>query len=180
MKLKDARHIANNIASIISPLCNRIEIAGSIRREKEEVKDIELVVIPEFDFSSAQLPMAGIIDIRSTPVPLTDKKGWIDLIGEPLMNGSRYKKIKTKWNINLDLFIVLTSSKWGVQYVIRTGPASFSKKVVTQRYKGGLLPSDCVVKGGAVYRNEVLVPTPEEEDFFNLLEIDYIEPKRRR
>lgn len=51
--LQTARGIAEELLREMRPFCERAEIAGSIRREKSEVKDIELVVIPRHD---TQLP----------------------------------------------------------------------------------------------------------------------------
>ena len=41
MKLAKAKAIADKYVALLAPFCDRIEIAGSIRREKEEVGDIE-------------------------------------------------------------------------------------------------------------------------------------------
>ncbi len=45
MKLQDAKIIANKYIELLKPYTNRISVAGSIRREKPEVKDIEIVCI---------------------------------------------------------------------------------------------------------------------------------------
>lgn len=42
----DAVLIAEDLVRELAPLCERIEIAGSIRRMKYVVNDIDLVVIP--------------------------------------------------------------------------------------------------------------------------------------
>jgi len=42
----DARAAANKLVALIRDKCERVEVAGSIRRGKAEVKDAELVVIP--------------------------------------------------------------------------------------------------------------------------------------
>lgn len=47
MKHSTALVIAEKIKAQLAPHCDRIEIAGSIRRKKPEVKDIEIVVIPK-------------------------------------------------------------------------------------------------------------------------------------
>lgn len=43
-----ARHLADQIVAELTPFCERIEVAGSVRRRKETVKDIEVLVIPKF------------------------------------------------------------------------------------------------------------------------------------
>lgn len=47
MKYEDAILIAERVKAELEPHCERIEIAGSIRRKKPEVKDIEIVAIPK-------------------------------------------------------------------------------------------------------------------------------------
>ena len=46
MKLETAKEIANDFLKLIRPFCLRAEIAGSIRREKPEVKDVEICAVP--------------------------------------------------------------------------------------------------------------------------------------
>lgn len=47
MEHKRALLIATNLLNDLLPFCERAEIAGSVRRLKPEVKDIEIVVIPK-------------------------------------------------------------------------------------------------------------------------------------
>jgi DNA polymerase/3'-5' exonuclease PolX len=46
--------IAERTRAALAPYCDRIEIAGSIRRRNPSVKDIELVAIPR------QVPTGGV------------------------------------------------------------------------------------------------------------------------
>ena len=46
MILSTASNYADQIVEWLTPYCERIEIAGSIRRARPEVNDIDLVVIP--------------------------------------------------------------------------------------------------------------------------------------
>ena len=47
MNLPDARTRALALRELLAPACERIEVAGSIRRGKPEVKDAEIVAIPK-------------------------------------------------------------------------------------------------------------------------------------
>jgi DNA polymerase/3'-5' exonuclease PolX len=160
MELERARAIAEKLVEKLSPYCERIEIAGSIRREKAEVGDIEIVAIPN-DFADAMLlsvlPGASFVK-----------------------EGSRYKQIALPEGIDLDLFLVRPPAQWGVIFLLRTGPAEFSHQAVTRKcFFRGLLPSDCVVADGQVWRHGKLIPMPEEEDFLKLLGLPGLAPQER-
>jgi len=98
-----------------------------------------------------------------------------------LKNGPRYKQIALPDGINLDLFLVLQpAQQWGVLFAIRTGPADFSKWLVTPRKDGGALPSYCCVQDGVVRNGDTIMPMPEESDFFDFLGLGWIEPGQRQ
>ena len=46
MDLGEAQKIANEVVNQLSPYCDKVEIAGSIRRQKPTVNDIDIVLIP--------------------------------------------------------------------------------------------------------------------------------------
>lgn len=182
MDLKHARPLAERIVELLAPGCERIEIAGSVRRNKAEVKDIEIVCVPK-----PRKPQFGDKKIYATELDvvlenLSPVKA-IDLV--PIKGGPKYKQfsVRDQW-VNLDLFIVTPPAQWGVLFTIRTGPLEFSEWVVTQRFKGGPLPSNVYVKGGAAWRKDgtadpVMIETPEEQDFLDLCGLGWIEPSQR-
>ena len=47
MALERAQKVADAVVKHLSPYCQRIEIAGSIRRKKPWVNDVDLVLIPK-------------------------------------------------------------------------------------------------------------------------------------
>ncbi len=169
-----ARIFADKLCGRLSAGCERIEIAGSIRRGVSIVGDIEIVCIPHY-----QSDLLG-----------NNFGNWLDPILErwtaegsfqPVKSGHRYKQfLLTKSGIFLDLFIV-TPETWGIQYMIRTGPAEFSRKMVTQRHQGGYLPDGYRVSEGQVWpETGNAFPTPEEIDVFDLYGMDFIKPEDRR
>lgn len=72
MKLEQAQSIAEELRRELEPGCERIEIAGSIRRKKPEVKDIELCLIPKMLTlpNTGQLAMALESEERQFPAPV--------------------------------------------------------------------------------------------------------------
>jgi DNA polymerase (family 10) len=50
LDLKDAEKITNQVKTVVCSHCVKIEIAGSIRRQKPKVHDIDFVVVTKSDF----------------------------------------------------------------------------------------------------------------------------------
>jgi DNA polymerase/3'-5' exonuclease PolX len=160
MEIRKASMIASQYIDLIQPYTSRIEIAGSVRRRKPEVHDLELVAIVE--------------DLANLDFKLTWEHG-----ARLIKGGGKYRQYALREEINLDLFLVSPPAQWGVIMLIRTGPAEFSQMCVTQRNKGGLLPSFASVRDGAVWNPVNILPMPEEIDFLNFLELGWIDPWER-
>lgn len=169
LPLRDAAALALLMCERLKPYCRRIEIAGSIRRRKSEIGDIELVAMPYF---SDDLFGSSTGDHKLNGVD------W-ESFGRVVKNGNKYKQIELFEGVNLDLFIVTPPAQWGVLFLIRTGSAEFSHRFVTSKQAGGLLPSYLKVKDGAIWSRNHIVPTPEEKDVFDLAGVGWIEPERR-
>lgn len=190
MKHADAMNIAQGLVERLRPACTRIEIAGSIRRGKDDVKDIEIVAIP--DLTLVPRPRAEF----GKPIPKL-LKTQLDAIIEEMFqqnllkrekDGDKYKKLWLWQNVHVDLFLVTPPAEWGVQMMIRTGPADFSHWLVTRQRSGGAMPSLYRVQDGAVWLGATeeknpdpitKVSMPEEMDFFRFLGLDWIEPGER-
>lgn len=159
--------------NIIQPFCQRVKIAGSIRRQKPLVGDIEIVALPivrtEYNLFGEPGP----------PQSVLDDQNWAAL-GRVIKNGSRFKQIVFSNGLTLDLFIVMPPAQWGVIYAIRTGPADFSRWIVTPRKHGGVLPSDCRVRNGAVWRAGKIIPMPEEINFLEFIGLGWVAPEHRQ
>lgn len=170
LKISEARAIADKYIKLVEPYCERIEIAGSTRREKPFVGDIEIVAKP---LVYLERDMFG--NITGMEVA-TDK---MQPLGQVIKGGSKYKQYLLSEGICLDLFLVTPLAQWGIIFMLRTGSGEFNTRWVKKRNQGGLLPSDIVMQDGCFYRYGKLIPTPEEEDVFRVLGIDYIPPKER-
>lgn len=170
MPYSQALAIAQRIVEALRPYCERIEIAGSLRRKADYVGDIEIVCI-----SKTERPkdMFGL-DLTAAPTLTNDLAG---KLGRLIKGGDKYKQIDLG-EIMLDLFIT-TPECWGVIFAIRTGPADFSHWLVTPRKYGGPLPSYMHVADGRVWANSQALYTPEEANFFRLLDLPVIPPHER-
>ena len=75
---------------------------------------------------------------------------------------------------HIDLFIVMPPAHWGVIFAIRTGPAEFSKWLVSVRK-----PFLSFKDGQLIHHINGVLSTPEEKDVFNFLNIKYLTPHQR-
>jgi DNA polymerase/3'-5' exonuclease PolX len=160
MKLEIARQIAERVRSEMVPYCERVEIAGSIRRRKPEVRDIEIVAIPKpYDVGLFASGVALVVD------------RWTIVRGQL---PCRYTQRILPEGIALDLFFA-TPENWGLIYAIRTGSADYSRYVlargwVLNGYKG---------VDGMLTRDGVSVSVREEGELFRLAGVPWIEPEAR-
>lgn len=179
--LSIAKKYGTLVRKKFAPYClpGKCIIAGSTRRRKPEVKDIEIVCAP------APAKEAQFWAIREQ---LDRDEFWKHT--DYTKNGDRYfsreKLIDGGW-IKFDVFVVTPPSQWGVILALRTGPAEMNRRIMYELPAKGL---KCeagqlfrVSKRPGLFGDEedlILVPTPEEEDFFTALGMEYKEPWKRR
>ncbi|MFC4219003.1 hypothetical protein [Flagellimonas marina] len=160
MKLETALIIAQQVKAKLAPHCERIEIAGSIRRKRPEVKDIEIVAIPKpYDTGLFENGVASVVN------------KWVKVKGEL---PCKYTQRLLPDGIKLDLFFA-TKENWGLIFAIRTGSADFSHKVLATGWtKRGYSSKD-----GMLRQNFKTYPMREEKDVFNLIGLPYVSPEKR-
>lgn len=199
MQYKIAREIANGLLAKLTQHCINIDVAGSVRREKADVKDIELCVNPKVtqvkDLFGEVLGVQRLASFVSAV-----KKLGIILKGD--VREGRYVQIALPEGINLDLFIPQPTDYWR-QYIIRSGPSEYSHNVVAVAWlkkgycgtKDGLrLQEECYKKQIGTYgdgrpkfewicnsQTPTLPPQfSNEYDFFTWLQIHWMEPSKRQ
>jgi DNA polymerase/3'-5' exonuclease PolX len=176
MTLLQAEKLTEKVKEALSPGCERIQEAGSVRRHRPLVGDIEIVAIPKL---IPELPAQ--LSILGDPPQMVSA---LDILLEKLVkekphfrrgdkNGTLFKNFLIEYDddgseIGLDLFLT-TPEQWGYILALRTGPGEFNQAWVTQRRKGGLLPDEYSFSGGWLYKAGQRVPTPEEADIFRLI-----------
>jgi len=125
MELEKAKVIAENLKSLLTPVCEKIEVAGSIRRQKPEVGDIELLCIPRYvagvdqlDREIGALMIQGILGYR------------LNKLGSRVY-GPKNKLLRhVESGIGVDIFC--TDAKcWPVALVVRTGGKENNKRIAT-------------------------------------------------
>jgi DNA polymerase/3'-5' exonuclease PolX len=174
--LSEARIIADKILNHISPAMSRIEIAGSIRREKPVVGDIELVAI----VADQEKLIKMIGDIGQTIKP-----GVPGLVPWSPKPDAKYIRVRLNEEMNLDLFVARPEN-WGGLYLMRTGSAAGADGNAFNGFVPGIFSRFKKLSGGGrmtdvmpTMPDGTQLPVYEEQDFFDLLEMDFVPPVER-
>lgn len=164
--------IAQQVVAEIAPYCEREPvIAGSLRRKRPEIGDIEIVAVPKLhrDLFGEVWPANGGSEIDDW---LATKAIF------PIANGQKQKKFM--WGgVQIDLYLQPDPATWGVNLMIRTGSAEFSHWMVTPQRQGGACPDGLTFRDARIWHNGRALQTPNEDDVFNILGIVWIEPENR-
>ncbi len=174
--LAEATIVANRIAKHLSPAFDRVEVAGSIRRRKPIVGDVELVAIR----SDHEALMRLLADIGQTIKP--GVPGVVPWTPKP---DSKYVRVRLNEGMNLDLFLARPEN-WGGLFMMRTGSGAGPDGNAFNGFVPGVFGRFKRLSGGG--RMTDCMPTmptgeqlwvPEEQDFFDLLEMDFVPPEER-
>lgn len=181
-----AHRVASQLVGLLEDACERIEIAGSVRRQKATVHDLEIVAISrrgrapihglfettwvdvdELDEALDALRQSGTLTLR--PVLVERANGSQEI---QTRDGEAYKALSYQ-GVPVDLFIT-DAERWGAILALRTGPFDWNQRLVT----------DCKrhfrqLQDGRVLHLGRPVPTPEEADFFRAMGVPWVEPRDR-
>lgn len=189
MNYQQARQIAISICEKLQPDTSKINIAGSVRRGKPEVKDIEIICLP--NKISTDLFGGGTFTTCNGFAISVMELGRV-IKGKP---DGRYMQIALPEGVNLDLFMPEDYDYYR-QYAIRTGSADYSAKVIAGAWKakgwcgtseGLRLMAQCnrkdLPEGKTLWTPTANATRPpvweSEEEFFAWLGIPYLKPSQR-
>lgn len=171
-----ASRVADDLVCKLAPYCEKIQVVGSIRRERKMVGDVEILCIPrKIDVSNTMFndkpEFVNSVSFERVVDSMEKIKG-------NASTGKYFQRIHES-GIKIDIFTALPET-WGVQKMIRTGPADFSKQMVTDIKARGYRVAD----GGHLqkYVNQGKwenVPCYYEKDFFDITGMPNILPVAR-
>lgn len=177
-----AQVAAERVVGALAPHCDRIQVAGSLRRGEAQVGDIEIVCSPKIAADLFGEPMGECQLTRALVDLERDRRvRWraetFPPPKDPKAPRKFYPLVVLPEGIPLDVFAVRAPAQWGAILAIRTGPSDFSRRLVTDCQKRGLRCTEgrlVRIEGGAT------VPTPTEVDFLRECGWRWVEPKDRR
>jgi DNA polymerase/3'-5' exonuclease PolX len=186
MEHATALRYAEELITMLTPFCERIEVAGSLRRKKPLVSDIEIVTIPKTEKETVILDM------------FTSEEKTVDLMSKFILehpeifsmrlnkNGSEAYGDKNKLlyyhptpelKIPLDIFSAEPKNYTMVKF-IRTGSYKNNIIVAVEARRNGYKIEQ--FEGG--YKNltsEHIIHCDTEEEVYKFLGLDYIPPENR-
>jgi DNA polymerase/3'-5' exonuclease PolX len=187
VKLADAQKVAEGVALLFEPFCERIEIAGSIRRQRPECGDVDLVVIPKI---REHRDLLGNIDRRENLL-LTNLIQYVrdnarSVRWKPILRGGNVVtaceprpeaqcfSIEGR-HAQIDFFVA-TPATWATTLLTRTGSKEhniwISNRAIAKR--GKFLASE-----GLWFSGRGAIHPQSEAEFYELLGLPFIEPKLR-
>ena len=170
MELEKAKVIAEKIKALLESSCEKVVIAGSIRRRKPEVGDIEVLVIPKYvagvdmlDAKIHTLMQLAVLGLRR------NKRGSV-------VYGPQNKLLRhVQSGMAVDIFSS-TEANWGMALFIRTGPKEWNIRAMSRFRELGMMGH---AYGGVSAPDGSELSCPDEETVFGYLGWSYIPPGRR-
>ena len=171
MKLALAKGIAEELMARLETSCERIIIAGSIRRQRPYVGDIELLCIPKCNGFTNQL---------DRHVEALIKQGLFDFrrnkLGSKVYGPKNKLLLHVPTGIGVDIFST-TEECWAVSLVARTGGAETNKRIATTALKKGW-SWHAYGQGFTTPDGEIICHS--EQEVFKAVGLPYLEPWKRK
>lgn len=165
LELKVAEDIAINILTMVDGWCKKIEVVGSIRRQRKEVHDIDFVVLPYNLVHWRKIKETMLVWMDAKVVAAGDQI--MRFLVKPSPNSMKYVQVD---------FYGAKPETYGIYKLVRTGSMEHNiwlakhaiRKGMRLRYSVGLESADKDITVGAT-----------EEAIFDKLKLPFIEPKLR-
>lgn len=156
MELEDAKQIYADVEAIVGPYCEKIAVAGSVRRQRRFVNDIDIVAIPKMGTLRGTLPML------------------FDMVSSAL-NGPKMARLRYK-GAQIDIYYA-TEETWATMLLIRTGSKESNIRLCSiaqgRSWKLHANGDGLFDSGGQRIAGDT------EESIFRALGVAYLEPWER-
>jgi DNA polymerase (family 10) len=152
--IQKAKELSDEIVKRLEPYCQKIQVAGSIRREKPTVHDIDIVLIAD-DLECVCKELAGLGELRK--------------------DGQKIKCLEYK-DVSVDLYFA-TPQTWATLLLIRTGSKENNIRLCARAKTLGM---HLAASGDGLFDQEsVRIAGDTEESIFQELGLPYKEPQYR-
>lgn len=157
MTLAQAMAVAEEFSGALKklPQVREMAFAGSLRRQKETVRDVDILVISD------------------KPLKVMSAFTKIPSVKDILAEGETKSSVRTKSDVQVDCRVVEPKS-FGAALLYFTGSKNFNIKLRQLAIRKGLKINEY-----GVFRKNAFVAGRTEEEIFKKLRMDYIEPEMR-
>jgi len=160
LSLKDAEAIAEQIKTAVAAHCERIETAGSIRRQKPTVHDIDFVAVAKSDLEWQKISQT-----------LKHKNAKLLCAGNSV--------IKALLRCEKGLFQVAFSraqlNTWGIHLLVRTGSAEHNTWLASLAISNGMR----IKYSEGLTKDSSIIAGENEQNVFEALDLPYPLPSQR-
>lgn len=174
-----AHRLAVELMEELAPFCERIIIAGSLRRNRPDVGDIELLYIPSFEDRQADMFTTEPADVAGEKIDAMLAAGTFSKrpkIDGTFTWGKKNRLAIHRDGIPVDLFAT-TQENWWVSLVIRTGGKETNLRLTNGALAKGMHLN--AYGSGFTLQNKRVVTAHSERDVFELAGVRYAAPEDR-
>ena len=158
MELETAQRIAQTVIERLSLYCKRIEVAGSIRRRKPQIRDLNIVLIPSDPWKLEH-------EVDNFARPFT-----------PKLSGDKLKRFNVAGGIQVDLYYA-SPETWATLLLIRTGSAENNIRLCSLAKKRDW---HLAASGDGLFNeNGQRIAADTEESIYEALGLPYQRPEER-
>jgi len=171
MQLEKAKTIAEKLKALLESSCEKIEIAGSIRRRKPHPNDIELLCIPKY--------IAGVdmLDAKIQTLIKLELLGYrLNKLGRVTYGPKNKLLLDRLTDIGVDIFST-TEECWPVALVVRTGSERTNREIATRALERGMRFR---AYGDGFDTPNGHLQCESEQEVFKAVGLRYLEPWERR
>lgn len=172
MKLHQAKFIAEEKLIEIAPYCEASVIAGSVRRQRAVVNDVDIVCIPRT--SEVKDLLGDVTSVRNLLHEfLTREHGGTWVVGEGLLPDACQFSIQLL-TTKMDLFLA-TKATWWTRLICRTGSQDHNIFISQRARSLGMKWRSLT----GLEKDGQILPVSSEEEFYDLLQMPFLKPTER-
>ena len=174
---------AKEICAALKPDCEKLVVAGSLRRGKQQVGDVEILYIPKFvqranpdDMFAGPIQVSLVDDVLYSMLRGGVLKRRLTVAGNETWGAKIKLAVHCASGVPVDFFST-TEESWFNYLVCRTGPAESNTQIaLTAQRKGWQWKP---YSPGFLDEIGNCVPVASERDVFDFVGLDYHEPSGR-
>lgn len=166
MYLETAKQVADEFIGLISNYCKKVEIAGSVRRKRSSVNDIDVVVIPKPEFFSKLSRLNAM--------------GNLQLLGHKYCQNTMWYSLESVFfkGVIIDIYSA-TDEDFDIAMLVWTGSDKHNIHLVSLAKKKGLSFTTDDEGIWGIYKNGERLTNNTEESVYQVLGLSYHKPEDR-